>query len=170
MLRRSIITLGTAVARRHALRPPAACIRAFSRPRMITAMRGFASGPGSTDGHEIPKEVLELSADAYHKSSDSFLDSLQEQLEELSDAYPELLPDVELTQGVMTIEVPAVGTYVVNKQPPNKQIWLSSPVSGPNRFDFYKNRWISLRDGQDLLSLLNLELSGVLPEPVTIEA
>lgn len=170
MLKRSIITFGTALARRPVLRPYAACVRAFSRPQVIPTARGFASGPGSTDGHEIPKEVLELSADAYHISSDAFLDSLQEQLEELSDAYPDLLPDVELTQGVMTLEVPAVGTYVINKQPPNKQIWLSSPVSGPNRFDFYKNRWISLRDGQDLLSLLNIELSDVLPKPVTIEA
>lgn len=29
-----------------------------------------------------------------------------------------------------------LGTYVINKQTPNKQIWLSSPRSGPKRFDF----------------------------------
>ena len=28
------------------------------------------------------------------------------------------------------------GTYVLNKQGPNRQIWVSSPVSGPLRFDF----------------------------------
>jgi frataxin len=28
----------------------------------------------------------------------------------------------------MTISVGEDGTYVINKQPPNHQIWLSSPV------------------------------------------
>ena len=35
--------------------------------------------------------------------------------------------------------MPPKGTYVLNKQPPNKQIWLSSPVSGPKRYD-----WVDL--------------------------
>lgn len=43
----------------------------------------------------------------------------------------------------MTITVTSKGTYVINKQPPNKQIWLSSPVSGPKRYD-----WCVLGDGQ----------------------
>jgi frataxin len=36
------------------------------------------------------------------------------------------------------------GTYILNKQPPNKQIWLSSPITGPKRFD-----WVLLSEGQD---------------------
>ena len=45
----------------------------------------------------------------------------------------------------MTINFgPELGTYVINKQPPNKQIWLSSPVSGPKRYD-----WVVLGDGQN---------------------
>jgi hypothetical protein len=38
------------------------------------------------------------------------------------------------------------GTYVINKQPPNKQIWLSSPVS-----------WVSLTHHHNIypLSLLS---------------
>lgn len=38
--------------------------------------------------------------------------------------------------GVLEVSLPPSGTYVINKQPPNKQIWLSSPVSGPKRYDF----------------------------------
>jgi frataxin len=38
--------------------------------------------------------------------------------------------------GVLNITYPPNGTYVLNKQPPNKQIWLSSPISGPKRFDW----------------------------------
>ena len=64
-----------------------------------------------------------------------------------------------------------MGTYVLNKQPPNKQIWLSSPISGPKRFDWVvsgegqhekegagKSQWIYTRDGTALSSLLRKEV------------
>ncbi len=38
---------------------------------------------------------------------------------------------------------PDAATYVINKQPPNKQIWLSSPKTGPKRYDY-----VILGDGQ----------------------
>lgn len=42
-----------------------------------------------------------------------------------------------LLVGVLTAVISeAFGTYVINKQAPNKQIWLSSPVSGPKRYDY----------------------------------
>jgi frataxin len=69
---------------------------------------------------------------------------------------------------------------VINKQPPNRQIWLSSPVSGPKRYDWvissdsqsHKHdstidsgddgstggKWIYLRDGSLLSDLLRKEL------------
>lgn len=72
--------------------------------------------------------------------------------------------------GVMNIILPPAGTYVLNKQPPNKQIWLSSPVSGPKRYDWVvanesmhhkegggAGDWIYLRDGSSLTELLRRE-------------
>ncbi|BAP73807.1 frataxin homolog [Kluyveromyces marxianus] len=112
----------------------------------------------STDGRDIPEEVLDLPIDEYHEISDEFMENLLEQLETLSDEQPNVVNDVELSQGVMNIEVPGKGVYVINKQPPNKQIWLASPISGPNRFDYYKNEWVSLRDGSKLLEVLGNEL------------
>ena len=68
---------------------------------------------------------------------------------------------------------PPAGTYVLNKQPPNRQIWLSSPVSGPKRYDYVlrdgsagggsfdgvgKGEWMYLRDGSTLTGLLQEEL------------
>lgn len=63
------------------------------------------------------------------------------------------------------------GSYVLNKQPPNKQIWLSSPISGPKRFDWVVldegmnekegagyGKWIYLRDGSKLTELLRKEI------------
>lgn len=128
----------------------------------IAALKFYSTA--STDGHKIPKEVTEMSMDIYHTRSNDFLDGLLDQLERLSDDYPDLIPDIELTQGVMTLMVPLVGTYVINKQPPNKQIWLSSPVSGPNRFDLVQGEWVSLRDGSKLLDVLNQELNEVITD------
>jgi frataxin len=34
---------------------------------------------------------------------------------------------IDKQSGVLTLKLGANGTYVINKQPPNKQIWLSSP-------------------------------------------
>ena len=52
------------------------------------------------------------------------------------------------------------GTYVINKQTPNQQIWLSSPISGPARFDFCakRNAWIYSHTGESLHQLLNREI------------
>lgn len=74
----------------------------------------------------------------------------------------------------MTIIAPSIGTYVLNQQPPNKQIWLSSPLSGPRRYDWVvrgdaardtqtaresgTGQWVYLRDGGELTQLLNEEL------------
>jgi frataxin len=67
--------------------------------------------------------------------------------------------------------MPNIGTYVINKQPPNKQIWLSSPTSGPKRYDWVldgegmhekegtgQGDWVYLRDGTSLTELLRKEL------------
>ncbi len=67
------------------------------------------------------------------------------------------------------------GTYILNKQPPNKQIWLSSPITGPKRFDWVlysegqhqkegtgSGDWVYLKDAMSLSDLVKKEL-GVEP-------
>ncbi len=71
--------------------------------------------------------------------------------------------DVEYSAGVLTLQFPPHGTYVLNKQPANKQIWLSSPISGPKRYDYVEvppggRKWVYLRDGSRLEGLLRGEL------------
>lgn len=71
----------------------------------------------------------------------------------------------------MNIRFGDIGTYVINKQPPNKQIWVSSPKSGPKRFDYViigdgqqdkadwaYGEWAYLRDNTTLVDLLHDEL------------
>ena len=79
--------------------------------------------------------------------------------------------------GVLTLKLGDRGTYVINKQPPNKQIWLSSPIScvprhfvascaanedcrGPKRYDYDAEAkvWFYHRDGSLMRDLLNDEL------------
>ncbi|CAI4059378.1 hypothetical protein SUVZ_04G1240 [Saccharomyces uvarum] len=112
----------------------------------------------STDGQVVPQEVVNLPLEKYHEEADEYLDGLLDNLEELSEAHPDCIPDVELSHGVMTLEVPAFGTYVINKQPPNKQIWLASPLSGPDRFDLLDGKWVSLRNGTKLTDILTEEI------------
>ena len=66
--------------------------------------------------------------------------------------------DVDSDSGVMEFNV-SEGTYIINKQPPTKQIWVSSPISGPRRFDLHNGQWICLRDNTKLCELLNEELN-----------
>lgn len=60
------------------------------------------------------------------------------------------------------------GTYVINRQSPNRQIWLSSPTSGPKRYDFVainadstKGYWVYKHDGITLHELLQNEIKAI---------
>lgn len=59
------------------------------------------------------------------------------------------------------------GTYVINRQVPNQQIWLSSPKSGPKRYDFIDGTWIYKHDGKLLHDLLNEEIPEIVKFPVS---
>jgi frataxin len=84
----------------------------------------------------IDKPKLYIPDIDYETASDETLESLGEYFEELFDSDSRMLnADVSLASGVLNVTIPNHGTYVINKQSPNKQIWLSSPQSGPARFD-----------------------------------
>ncbi len=60
---------------------------------------------------------------------------------------------------MLNIEIRNKKFYVLNKQTPNKQIWLSSPISGPSRFEYEGKQWVNNRTKEDLLEILNREFS-----------
>lgn len=69
--------------------------------------------------------------------------------------------------GVLTVRLGGqFGTYVINRQTPNRQIWLSSPTSGPKRYDFIDQKWIYKHDGVSLHQLLQDELEKVVAAKV----
>ncbi|XP_017972088.1 PREDICTED: frataxin, mitochondrial isoform X1 [Theobroma cacao] len=71
-----------------------------------------------------------LQEDEFHRIANSTIHDLQEKLEEYGDIVQIDGFDVDYGNEVLTLKLGALGTYVLNKQTPNRQIWLSSPVSG----------------------------------------
>ncbi|CAG0916095.1 unnamed protein product [Notodromas monacha] len=107
----------------------------------------------------------------YHSIADSTLENIQDVLEDLVESDMTELgasSDITFSDGVLTARLGRFGTYVINKQSPNRQIWLSSPKSGPKRYDYVNGRWIYLHDGVELYILLSEELSEVFGKRVVL--
>lgn len=105
-----------------------------------------------------------LDETAYERLAEETLDALAEFFEDLADK-PYTLEDYDVSfgGGVLTIKLGGdLGTYVINKQTPNKQIWLSSPSSGPKRYDWTGKNWVYSHDGVSLHELLARELTEAL--------
>ncbi|XP_044921007.1 frataxin, mitochondrial [Mustela nigripes] len=102
-----------------------------------------------------------LDETTYERLAEKTLDSLAEFFEDLADKpYTFEDYDVSFGSGVLTVKLGGdLGTYVINKQTPNKQIWLSSPSSGPKRYDWTGRNWVYAHDGVSLHELLAAELT-----------
>ncbi|XP_007942528.1 frataxin, mitochondrial [Orycteropus afer afer] len=113
-----------------------------------------------------------LDETTYERLAEETLDSLAEFFEDLADKpYTFEDYDVSFGSGVLTIKLGGdLGTYVINKQTPNKQIWLSSPSSGPKRYDWTGKNWVYSHDGVSLHQLLTTELSKVLKTKLDLSA
>ena len=72
-----------------------------------------------------------------------------------------MFEDINYADGVLTIEMSDSRCYVLNKQAPNLQIWLSSPISGPQRFEYEleAEKWVQVRTDEELVSLLEREFN-----------
>lgn len=106
-----------------------------------------------------------LTTTEYNKVSETAMNNLLDSFELIEQGTD---CDVEYAAGVLTVKMKEIGTYVINKQPPNKQIWLSSPISGPKRYDYFDNKWVYLRDKVPLDELLSKELSEELKTEIKI--
>ncbi|XP_047236237.1 frataxin, mitochondrial [Girardinichthys multiradiatus] len=106
-------------------------------------------------------QIMELSEAVYEKLAEETLDALSDYFEDLTnEAFTGTDYDVVFSSGVLTVKVGGGhGTYVINKQTPNRQIWLSSPTSGPKRYDWTGERWVYTHDGISLHQLLSKEFS-----------
>ncbi|KAJ3197411.1 Mitochondrial chaperone Frataxin [Irineochytrium annulatum] len=104
----------------------------------------------------------------YHRVADRQLQTILDNLEVIGDKTTIKGFDVYCNNGVLTLNLGDSGTFVLNKQPPNKQIWLSSPISGPMRFDHAAGTWINKRDNKRLDEVLNAELRPILGADINV--
>ncbi|KAJ8733156.1 hypothetical protein PYW08_001454 [Mythimna loreyi] len=121
--------------------------------------RQFSSNPTTPEVSDVDQAIFE-------EICNETLESLCEYFEEIVDASPNLKgADVTFSDGVLTVALgSSYGTYVINRQTPNKQIWLSSPVSGPKRYDLVLKdggHWVYKHDGVTLHKLLQEEISKI---------
>mmetsp|Transcript_23427 Transcript_23427/g.39958 ORF Transcript_23427/g.39958 Transcript_23427/m.39958 type:complete len:244 (-) Transcript_23427:148-879(-) len=92
----------------------------------------------------------------YHNVADDTLHTIQDAVEDLiednfdndtNNSDDDTLPEVNYASGVLTMSLPPHGTWVINKQTPNQQLWWSSPISGPRRYEYVeeRERWVYTR-------------------------
>ncbi|KAA8526455.1 hypothetical protein F0562_008342 [Nyssa sinensis] len=144
------------------------------RPPLATPSRNFCSRPSIlNDDSQGPASIdyrSLLQEDEFHRLADSTILDLQEKLEEYGDCAQIDGFDIDYGNQVLTLKLGSLGTYVLNKQTPNRQIWMSSPVSGPSRFDWDQNTeaWIYRRTKANLLTVLESELEQLCGEPISL--
>ena len=118
------------------------------------SMRSRVAASGAT------RSASSAAGDDYVALADEALDTILEKADELSDERDDV--EAELSSGVLTLKIAGAGTWVINKQVPNRQLWLSSPVSGPCRYEYVDGTWTHTRDGSSLSELLERELGLIM--------
>ncbi|KAJ0446734.1 putative ferroxidase [Helianthus annuus] len=123
-----------------------------------------SQGPAAIDYSALLQE------DEFHKLADATIQDLLEKIEEYGDSVDIDGFDIDYGNQVLTVKFGSLGTYVLNKQTPNRQIWMSSPVSGPSRFDWDRTAevWIYRRTKAKLLETLENEIEQLCGEPIKL--
>jgi len=69
--------------------------------------------------------------------------------------------DVDLNGGILIIELANGAQYVINKNAPNYEIWMSSPLSGASHYYLEDDleTWVDTRNGYNFFDKLAQELS-----------
>jgi iron donor protein CyaY len=93
----------------------------------------------------------------FHRYADATLDALFEQLESAYESGS--LEDLDLRDGILTIQTEGGLTFVVSKHTASRQIWLASPLTGGLHFTYEptSGEW-QLADGTILTERLTQEL------------
>ncbi|SPO29706.1 related to YFH1 - mitochondrial matrix iron chaperone [Ustilago trichophora] len=153
--------------------------RSFSTSLSVAHPTAKYTASPLTDGeyHKLSNNVLDSLTETFETLlEEADIETLEEQAREKGEGANRGSPasewDIECASGVMNLRCGVHGTWVINKQPPNKQIWLSSPKSGPKRFDYDADSktWFCLKEGETstLHELLQTELSQVFETEVEV--
>jgi frataxin len=100
--------------------------------------------------------VRDLTEDEYNNIADRLLDDILEKLEAVEDSKEGFEVNAS-GDGVIHV-VQDIGTWVLNKQTPSRQIWLSSPITGPTHYKLAGQDWICTKDGHKMVDRLMQQL------------
>lgn len=70
------------------------------------------------------------------------------------------------SDGVLQMSFGTHGTFIVSRQTPKRELWLSSPKTGPwhYKFDHVNKDWICSKGNDRFWDRLNKEISPILGE------
>ncbi len=109
--------------------------------------------------------MTDLDESTFTRLADETLGRLFEQLEDAIGDFA----DVELQDGILTVDFENGGRFVINKHQPNRQVWLASPVSGAAHFAWDGGGWFSTRGGAPLLAVLAADLTKLAEKKVSLD-
>lgn len=136
----------------------------FSKYSRVQITR-LLNNNSSTNQRDSTQDGI-VSLNTYHEQSEETLEYISDKFDSILEDEFDKGADVSLNSGVLTLTIDSNHTYVINKQTPNRQIWLSSPVSGPMRFDFVDGKWIDKHSKKELKSTLAQEVSILLKRKI----
>ena len=110
------------------------------------------------------KHTLSQSISENSRNLSSFINLVDKSLtnifESIVDKNYNFIEDLDLSNGILKIDLKNNKTYIINIQKNNKQIWLSSPFSGPKRFEYINKEWTDIHNNKiKLYELLNIEFN-----------
>ena len=75
----------------------------------------------------------------------------------------ERVEDIEELGELIKITINDGRVFVINRQVPIEQVWLSSPVSGPTHFNYIEKdlKWVS-EDGKEIFDLIEKDMKAIL--------
>ena len=98
----------------------------------------------------------------FHRAVDAVLARV-ESAAEASDAL-----DVDLESGILTLECPDGSRIIVNRQTPNREIWVAAR-SGGFHFRFSEGEWRDTRSGEELFASLARIVAAQAGENIAFE-
>ena len=170
------------MARRLAAGPPLRwAARTATGPTALLGATRAPDGAGGARRGTAEDAAHAVDEGGFHRIANATIEAIQEVVEEVVDDHVES-GDVSYGDGVLTVFLgDDRGTYVLNKQTPNRQLWLSSPVTGPFRYDYapppagsagdadeadaasLAQLWVCQRDGHALGTKLREEFQQLIP-------
>lgn len=102
----------------------------------------------------------------FEKLADAALTSLRAALDDLG-----LDVEVELAMGILSLEFPDGGKYIINSHRAAKQIWMAAERSAWHfdpRLDATPVKWVATRSGDELWAALSQVLSHKLGQDIVL--